>query len=286
MTDHDDPFDSAAGAHLSERSRRQYLFGWRRFLGFLTLHEPTALAMAPVERLNKERVKLFVDHLKESNTPHSVAIQVDALYKAVRIMMPRLNLSWLKSIKARLYVMAPAQAATGPVITSLQLFELGQKLMDESAPTSDHPVQLRDAIQYRDGLMIALLAFVPLRRKNFAALEIDRHLVQEEDEWFVIIPAEETKTGAATEFPIPEILHRYLTTYLNIVRPRMLKRNSMALWVSPKGGALSYSAIWPIITRHAKRDSVSTFLLMTLAMPRRLRGQLQLLIKFKLVEIS
>ncbi len=69
----------------------------------------------------------------------------------------------------------------------------------------------------------------------------------------MIIPAEETKTGVATEFAIPEILRPYLTTYLNIVRPRMLKRNSMALWVSPKGGALSYSAIWAIITRHATK---------------------------------
>src|SRR5262249_8299380 len=75
----------------------------------------------------------------------------------------------------------------------------------------------------------------------------------EGDEWSVIVPAEETKTNrAAIEFPFPKILRAYLTTYLNIARPRMLKRNSMALWVSPKGGALSYSAIWAIVTRHAK----------------------------------
>src|SRR5262249_63009 len=62
------------------------------------------------------------------------------------------------------------------------------------------------------------------------------------------------KVGATIDFTIPELIHPYLTTYLNIVRPRMLKRtNCMALWVSPKGGALSYSAIWPIITRHAKK---------------------------------
>jgi len=253
MTDHDDPFFSAAGAHLSERSRRQYQYGWRRFLGFLTLDEPAALAIAPAERLTKERVKRFVDHLKESNTPHSVAIQVDVLYKAARIMTPKLNLNWLKTIKARLYVTAPAQGARGPVITSVQLLELGQQLMDESTPASNRRMRLTDAVQFRDGLIIALLAFVPLRRKNVAALEIDRHLVKNENEWFVIIPSEETKTGVATEFAIPEILHPYLAIYLNIVRPRMLKRNSMALWVSPKGGALSYSAIWPIFTRHAKK---------------------------------
>jgi integrase/recombinase XerD len=138
-----------------------------------------ALAIAPAERLTKERIKLFVCHLEESHTPHSVAIQVDALYKAARIMMPQLNLGWLKTMKARLYVAAPAQGATGPVITSVQLLELGQQLMDETMPTSDGPMRLIDAVQYRDGLMIALLAFVPLRRKNLAALEIDRHLVQD-----------------------------------------------------------------------------------------------------------
>lgn len=256
MTDHEDPFNVAAGAHLSVSSRRQYLYGWRRFLGFLTLDEPAALAITPLERLTTERVKRFVCHLAESNTPHSVAIQVDALYKAARIMMPKQNLIWLKTIKARLYVTAPAQGATGPVITSVQLLELGQQLMDESTPTSDGPIRLADAIRYRDGLMIALLAFVPLRRKNLAALEIDRHLVQEEDEWFIIVPAEETKTklGAVTEFPIPELLRPYLVTYLRFVRLRMLKRsNCMALWVSPKGGALSYSAIWAIISRHVRK---------------------------------
>ncbi len=104
------------------------------------------------------------------------------LYKAARIMMPKLDLNWLKTIKARLYVTAPAHGARGPVITSVQLLELGQQLMDESMPPSNGPIRLGDAIRYRDGLMIALLAFVPLRRKNLAALQIDRHLVQEEDE--------------------------------------------------------------------------------------------------------
>lgn len=228
MTDYEDPFNREAGAHLSASSRRQYLYGWRRFLGFLTIDEPTAFEIAPAERLTKERVKRFINHLRQTNTPHSVAIQVDALYKAARIMMPKLNLSWLKTIKARLYVTVPPSVARGPVITSVQLLELGQQLMDESRPASNRRMRLADAVQYRDGLMIALVAFIPLRRKNLAALEIDRHLIQEEGEWFVIITAEETKTGATIEFAIPEVIRPYLTTYLNIVRPRMLERTRRA----------------------------------------------------------
>ena len=82
--------------------------------------------------------------------------------------------------------------------------------MDESKPAPGTPISMDDAVRYRDGLMIALLAFIPIRRKNLAALEIGRHLVREGDGWFVIIPGEEAKTGTAIEFPVPELLESYL----------------------------------------------------------------------------
>jgi integrase/recombinase XerD len=247
----DDPFGDAAGARLAKSSQHQYVMGWRRFLGFLAIEEPSALEAAPAERLNMERIRPFVSHLAETNTPHSVAIQIDALYKAARIMMPECDWAWLKAVKARLYAAAPAHGPAGPVITSVQLLDLGQQLMDESQPKSPTAIRMADAVRYRDGLMIALLAFMPLRRKNLAAIEIGRHLVQEGDGWFVIIPPEETKTGTSIEFSIVGLLIPYVATYLDIVRPRMLRRSACnAFWVSPKGGALSYSAIWGIITRH------------------------------------
>jgi hypothetical protein len=62
--------------------------GWRRFLGFLAMTEATALEIAPAERSTIERVRRFADHLAETNTPHSIAGQMDALYGAARIMLP------------------------------------------------------------------------------------------------------------------------------------------------------------------------------------------------------
>jgi hypothetical protein len=47
---------------------------------------------------------------------------------------------------------------------------------------------------YRDGLMVALLAHVPLRHKNFAALEIGRDVIMEDGKRSIVIPPEETKT--------------------------------------------------------------------------------------------
>ena len=76
--------------------------------------------------------------------------------------MPQQDWTWLKSVKARLYAATPARGRSGPVITSVQLLDLGQQLMDESKPTPGTPIRMADAIRYRDGLMIALLAFIPL----------------------------------------------------------------------------------------------------------------------------
>jgi hypothetical protein len=248
----DDPFGDAAGLRLAKTSKRQYQFAWRRFLGFLAMDEPSALEISPEQRLTIERVRAFVAHLAATNTPRSVAIQVDALYKATRAMMPLHDWTWLKSVKARLHAAAPLHPPTGPVITSVQLLDLGQELMDESQPGMNSPIRMADAVRYRDGLMIAVLAFIPLRRKN-VAIEIGRHLVQEGDGWFIIIPSTETKTSTPIEFAVPELLRPYLATYLNVVRPRLLRRPCNALWISQKGGALSYSAIWGVITRHTER---------------------------------
>jgi integrase/recombinase XerD len=225
---------------------------WRRFLGFLAIEEPPALDIAPTERVTTARVREFATHLAATNLPQSVAAQVDMLYKAVRIMMPERDWTGLKTIKARLYAVAPVHGAPKPVITSLRLLDLGQQLMDESQPQPGAPIRLSDAVRYRDGLMIALLAFMPLRRKNLASLEIDRHLVRKGDAWFIILPGSETKTGSAGEFVVPDLLVSNFVAYLDVIRPRMLQHpNCRALWVSRKGRALDYSAIGNIIGRYS-----------------------------------
>jgi integrase/recombinase XerD len=255
MDSNDDPFCDAPGARLAHATRQKSWFAWRRFLGFLAISEPLALEADPAERLAIERVRSYVSHLAETNKPQSVAIQIDALYQTARILMPEQDWTWLRAVKARLHAAVPARGRSGPIITSVQLFDLGQELMDESLPITDTSIRMADAIRYRDGLMIALLAFIPLRRKNLAALEIGRHLIQEGDRWFVIVPCAETKKSTSLiEFAIPEFLSPYLATYLAIIRPRMLRHPTCkALWVSPGGGALTYSAIWPILTRHTAR---------------------------------
>jgi integrase/recombinase XerD len=137
---------------------------------------------------------------------------------------------------------------------SVQLLELGLQLMEASKPISNIPIRKDDAVRYRDGLMIGLLAFTPLRCKNLAALENGRHLVRERDGWGMIIPREETKTGTPIEFAVPELLESYLAIYLDVVRPRLLGHPTCsALWVNARGEPLAYAAIGDVISRHSTR---------------------------------
>ena len=167
-------------------------------------------------------------------------------------MMPDKDWTWLLKIKTRLYAAAPRGNRLRPVITSVQLVDLGMALMEESKISADKPIPMADAVRYRDGLMFALLAQVPLRPRNSAALEIDRDVIKEGDNWSIVISPDNTKTGTYLDFEIPESIRGNFATYLALVRPRMLRRSGCrALWVSPKGGPLSYSAIWPVFARRS-----------------------------------
>jgi len=58
------------------------------------------------------------------------------------------------------------------------------------------------ALQYRDGLVIALAALIPMRRRTLVALRIGKHLVKNGDLWELVIPAEDTKTRRPLDYPI------------------------------------------------------------------------------------
>jgi hypothetical protein len=50
-------------------------------------------------------------------------------------------------LKARLHAAAPPHTPAGPVITSVQLLDLGQQLMDESRSNPKPTIRMADAVQ-------------------------------------------------------------------------------------------------------------------------------------------
>jgi integrase len=106
------------------------------------------------------------------------------------------------------------------------------------------------ALTYRDGLMISLLAAVPLRRRTLAALTLDLHLVRIGDGWLLDIPAVDTKTRRPLELPIPSALSEYMDHYLGNFRSAIAGANThQGLWSSAKGRPMTGGAIYDAICR-------------------------------------
>ena len=99
-----------------------------------------------------------------------------------------------------------SQAAPKPrkhhLVTSERLYLLGLELMDGAMERAEAAGKVSKvcAFQYRDGLIILLLALIPLRRRTLTALRVGKHLVRAGNAWMLDIPREDTKTDEQLEF--------------------------------------------------------------------------------------
>ena len=108
---------------------------------------------------------------------------------------------------------------------------------------------------YRDGLMIACLAYRPLRLANFIGLELGRQLQRRGNGWWLEIPAAETKTRRPIALPFPEPLVPALERYLAHWRPQLAPRQPgrppcPALWLTEQNRGISPTHAHLRITRH------------------------------------
>src|SRR5262249_28781466 len=148
---------------------------------------------------------------------------------------PDRDWAWLKGVKARLE--RRVQPRRAPHMDSGRLLDLGIRLMDGAIGVLPSRQALLD---YRDGLIIAFLAFRPLRRRTFAVLTIGRQLRQIGTTWMIVLSPDDLKNHRDAEFTLPEMLVPYLARYLEEVRPIFFgSSNHPGLWPSAKGRPMS-----------------------------------------------
>jgi len=133
-----------------------------------------------------------------------------------------------------------------------RLLDLGIELMD-AAETSKSKSSFGRALQYRDGLMVSLLAACPIRLGNFANLEIGRTFINTGSRWTVALPSSETKNRRHFEMPVAPQLTPHLDRFLATYRPKfgVTDRNNH-LWPSKTGQPLSASAIYRVVCRRTE----------------------------------
>jgi integrase/recombinase XerD len=246
-----DFFDAAASAAgWSAKTRYQAQAAYGRWLSFLTQEHAAVLQSSLEDRADRARIRAYVETLALRIKPMSIAAELGHLILALRKLAPRTDWSWLRQWQYRYEKAAVPREKRYKMIHPSRLIELGRTLMD-GADARDRRIDR--ACQYRDGLLIALLAYRPLRRRSLAELRLDTHLQRIGSGYVLALQSENTKSGQALEFPVPEPLVPYLTCYLE--HHRLLfphRQDEQALWLSTKGGALTGHAIYVRICRRTE----------------------------------
>jgi len=271
------------GADWTPHSRRKIAKGYGRWLTWLDAQRLLDPDLGPATRISPERVLRYVADLRLVNAPYTVLARVQELYQAIGAMAPEQDWAWLRRIENQVrHTAVSVRNKRSRVIPVEALAAFGIELMTHADdPENDRP--LKRARQFRDGLMIALLAARPLRRRNFTGIEIGRNIVRRADAYYLQFDSAETKTGEPVYAPIPQVLVPYLERYLSEYRPQLLRRDGRwkrkttsaghpdtALWISAHGSAMTEMAVYDTIRRltaarfghsinpHLFRDSAAT----------------------------
>lgn len=271
-----DIFDETegAGAHLAAGTRRMIRTAYRRWLSYITANYPDELALDPSDRITSDRVRSFIDSLRTDTRVSSVAIVIDGLYSSARLIKSTADWAWLRSVRSRLVSRAEPEDRFDRLVPSWQTLDLGIELMDEALKQGIRSHKRRE-IQYRDGLLLAMLSLWPLRRRSIACLTIGRHVEIDDLGINLLLHPADTKAKRVESFRVPEIIQPYLHRYLKEIRPGLLGRYKHdGLWASYRGRPLSPGRIYDVVRArvlqrfgkamglHDFRRAASTFLAM------------------------
>ena len=224
---------------ISSRSRATTtLAHYGNFLGFLDRCGLLRRDGPPAANVTPENVDAYLVELKGRVASTTVHGSICKLRRTAQYIAPGRDFTWLAEIGKDLALVARPRSKFDRLVLTEVLVEAGLTLIHE-AEHSRNMTKLARACQVRNGLMVALLALCPIRRKNFAALEIGRSFVKIRGRWWIVLSASETKEKRADERPIDELLTPVIDRYLGQHRPVLARSDNppSALWLSANDGA-------------------------------------------------
>ena len=262
----------------STRSCENTVAAYGRFLSWHQYVGNLGVVTDPASRITPDVVSAFMKHMADSGlAPVTIGIEVDGLNRIAHAFAPDADWSWLRRKYWRQkHRSKPSRDKLTRVVPALALYTLGIHLMETATNHARHVPPVPTAFQYRNGLIIALMAARPLRIRNFQHIELFRTLVYRSGRYWLVFGEEETKTGRPIEVEVPRPLTPYLDQYLRLHRNVLLARRPVgtkpttALWVGKLGqkmpkATISYNiiqrtkaAFGHAINPHLFRDCAAT----------------------------
>ena len=225
--------------------------GYGRWLTFLR-NAGEDFSIAPDVRVTPESVATYLDELRRQDlAPYTLRNRIFELYAVMSALASSRDWSWLRTRAVQLdrRALAIADRSLPPVLAA----DLVARSSKELRRRIGRPVSHREALAYRNWLMILTLTVLPICLRNFAALSL-KHLERRNGTWWVDIDGSETKTGRPHAALIPTDVCRFLDHYLSHVRPHFAHDTGTdKVWLSRSGTPMAEHTIYITVTDLTKR---------------------------------
>lgn len=228
----------------------RYAYG--RWLAFLMRHGWLEPGSTPAERVNPDRIGLFVEELAAVSADKSVEMYLSGTYRMLKAMHPEGDWNWLARLVHNVHRNAEPVVDKSGLPPIGDLFNYGLEVV-QTAETTPATSDKARALQVRDGLAVAILAARPfMRLRDFHALAFGKNLNRVGDVYILSFEKSERKARRAITAPLPQSLTPFIERYRDI-HWRVLLAASIS---APEEGRLWISRYGSALDRHDLSDAV------------------------------
>jgi len=213
--------------------------------------------IGPLERITVEAAHLYFDELRAAgNVDNSIKGRLFRLRTAMHIMTPGQNFDWITrpdgvSLDA---LLKQCQRSDMFIPDALALYEWGLSLMNFEKLPGQLFQRLEACREFRNGLIITLLACRAPRLESLSRMRLGRNLERVNGEYWVRLESKIVKNRRTLEYTLPGGLTPYIDRYLAEIRPLLLDPMSTdAVWGSGDSGAYTYRSISTMMFRQSER---------------------------------
>jgi integrase len=240
-----------SASYLAKVSQDDFASRYGAFLGFLQRCDRLNLGAAAAAQVTPPNVDAYVADLTARVCSVTVWNCIYKLRRAAELLAPAADFSWLAEIEKDLALVMEPRSKFDRLVFTQRLVEAGLTLVTEAQEFARNDFVRARGV--RNGLMIALLAFCPIRLKNFADLRIGQTFKEIQGSWWITLPSATTKSRRREERRVRELLNQPIDLYLNQSRPILLggaKSATSALWISSQtGGPMTKKNMCTLISK-------------------------------------
>jgi integrase len=243
---------------LTPRSIDAAWKSYGRLLHLLAQHGLLDPDAGPAERVTFDTVAFYFDELSAAgNRDNTIKGRLFHLRTALHIMVPKANFDWItRPDDVPLDAILKQEPRDDFFIPDAKLlFEWGLSLMPDQPLPGDSTEQLETCRNYRNGLIIALLACRAPRLGSLAQMRMGKNLYKCNGEYWARLQSMIVKNKRELHYSLPEILTQRIDRYLSEIRPKLLDPAATdAVWGNGDGGAFTYRSIQTMIFRRTQAE--------------------------------